>query len=116
LKGQIMSKFAVAASALVLAMSAGEAAAISRYNSPGLSCQRLHGILAAQGAAVLRYPSTRTKGLTLYDRYVRSEAYCDPHQIVERVTIPSADGECPVLHCIQAPDPCDDIMAPLCRD
>lgn len=111
-----MSKFALAGAALSLAFIAGDAAAISRYNSPGLSCQRLHGVLATEGAAVFRYPSTRVKGLVLYDRYVRNGSYCDPHQITERVTIPSADGECPMLHCIQAPDPCDDIMAPFCRD
>lgn len=111
-----MSKIALISTSLSLALIASNAAAISRYNSPGLSCEKLHGILASEGAAVFRYPSTRVKGLMLYDRYVRNDFYCDPHQIAERVTIPSANGECPVLHCIQAPDPCDDIMAPLCRN
>lgn len=105
------------ASAIVLAatFSAGSAGAISRYNSPGLSCQRIHGIIASESAAILRYPSDHVKGLTLYDRYVRNENYCDSNQIAERVTIPSKTGECPVLHCIPRPDPCDDILSPRCR-
>ena len=112
-----MSKlpFAAFAAAATLVM-AEPASAISRYNSPGLSCARIHDILASERAAVFRYPSTRVRNLTLYDRYVRNSSYCDPHQISERVTIPCKDGDCPVLHCIQAPDPCDDIFAPLCRD
>lgn len=103
------------AGAVAAAGISGPAAAISRYNSTALSCGKIHGILASQGAAILRYPSKRNPSLTLYDRYVRSEMQCGSHEILEPVTIPSASGQCQVLHCIQAPDNCDEIADPLCR-
>lgn len=111
-----MIKFMIpAAAALAATLAASEAGAISRYNSTGMSCERIHGILASQKAAIFRYPSKRVANLPLYDRYVRSEAYCGPHQVAEEVTIPSANGQCPVLHCIQEPDPCDDLFSAFCR-
>lgn len=103
------------AAALAATLTASEADAISRYNSTGMSCERIHGILAREKAAIFRYPSTRVANLPLYDRYVRSEGYCGPHQVAEQVTIPSASGQCPVLHCIQEPDPCDDLFSVFCR-
>jgi hypothetical protein len=84
------------AAAFAVTLAAGQAGAISRYNSSGMSCERI-------------------ANLPLYDRYVRSEAYCGPHQVAEEVTIPSANGQCPVLHCIQEPDPCDDLFSVFCR-
>ncbi|MCD2177227.1 hypothetical protein [Rhizobium sp. C1] len=111
-----MIKFMLAATAaLAASLAAGEAGAISRYNSTGMRCERIQGILAREKAAIFRYPSKRVANLPLYDRYVRSGAYCGPHQVPEEVTIPSANGQCPVLHCIDEPDPCDDIFSVFCR-
>ena len=112
-----MNKVVVAAfSGVVAAISlSGQAQAISRYNSTALSCGKIHGILDSEGAAILRYPSKRNASVTLYDRYVRSEMQCGSHEILEPVTIPSASGQCQVLHCIRAPDNCDEIADPLCH-
>lgn len=111
-----MTKFMFATVAAVAAsLVASEASAISRYNSTNLSCERIQNILATQKAAIFRYPSKRVANLPLYDRYVRNGSYCDTNQVTEEVTIPSANGQCPVLHCIQQPDPCDDIFSVFCR-
>jgi hypothetical protein len=111
-----MTKYVLgAASAALLVLAASDAGAISRYNSTGMSCERALGILDREKAAIFRYPSKRVANLPLYDRYVRSGAYCGPHEVTEAVTIPSATGQCRVLHCIPEPDPCDELLSPFCR-
>ncbi len=84
-----------------LAMSATAANAISRHNSTSLSCDRVHAIIDAEGAAIMRYQSRRNPGLTLYDRFVSNGAYCDTEKYPITVTIPAADTErCVVYRCI----------------
>jgi hypothetical protein len=97
----------IAVAAATLASMTVPAAAISRYNTSNMSCNAIRNVLARDHAAILRYPSQHPPGMTLYDRYVSSGRYCFPHQIPERATVPSRDGECPVLHCIAEPDLCD---------
>lgn len=104
------------AAAVAVTMLAGSAEAISRYNSPSLSCARIHDIIASERAAIFRFPSTHVQKLTLYDRYVSDSAYCDTQEVIERVTIPSSNGACPVLHCVPRTDDCDDIFSVLCRN
>ena len=101
-------------STAILIFASMPANAISRYYSKKLSCAAIHRILSTEKAAVLRYPSTRIANLTLYDRYVRNESYCFPHQVGEIVKIPSRDWACTVMHGIQEPDLCD--LDPSCRD
>jgi hypothetical protein len=85
----------------VLLVAATSASAISRYSALQHSCDDIQSIIEQQGAAVFRYPSPRKNGLTLYDRYVRSDMFCASHQITERVLIPSRDTDrCPVRHCV----------------
>lgn len=76
------------------------AMAIERYNSTSLACENVRQILRSQGAAILRYPSTRVPGLPLYDRYVRNSNSCSPGDYAERATVPTRDNPaCPVLNC-----------------
>lgn len=83
--------------ALLLAQPA---LAISRYNSPALTCDQVRQRVLNEGAVILRYPSTRVKGMTLYDRYVTRSAMCDPHEYAERAYVPTRDAaRCPVLNC-----------------
>lgn len=92
--------------------------AISRYNTNKMTCEQVHSALQREGAAVLRYPSKRNPSLTLYDRYVSSRYACDRHQVLERVSVPTKNtNNCPVLHCIPRPDPCDSLLTRFeCRD
>ena len=62
--------------ALALSLVSAEALAISRYSSQSMSCSRIQDVLKREKAAILRFTSTRTPGLPLYDRYVEGDAYC----------------------------------------
>lgn len=85
--------------ALIVALVPMSAQAINRYNVNTMSCNQVHGIIAQEGAAILRYPSPRT-GITLYDRYVASDYFCDAYEYPEQTYIPTADTpSCPVYHC-----------------
>ena len=86
---------------LPLVLVAAEASAISRYDIDNMSCGKVHAIIQAQGAAILRYRSRRT-GITLYDRYVSSRRYCPSSQVIEYVSVPTSDrASCPVNRCIE---------------
>ncbi|MCX8998949.1 hypothetical protein NOF55_17725 [Rhizobiaceae bacterium BDR2-2] len=92
--------------ALVALGTASPAAAISRYNTPGMTCESIRNALRSEGAAVLRYPSARKPDLTLYDRYVRSSSQCSVDQFADRAYVPAKDNpRCPVLQCKPLPDP-----------
>lgn len=94
--------------ALLVVASATPALAISRYNTQGMACESIRNALRREGAAVLRYPSPRKPGLTLYDRYVRSGAQCDISEYADRAYVPAKDTpRCPVLRCERLPDPED---------
>ena len=94
-----MKAVAVAA---CLCLVAAEAQAISRYDPTGMSCERVHSIIARDGAVILRSRSPRT-GVTLYDRYVSTGAYCERGEVRDRRAVPSADtASCPVYNCKQA--------------
>lgn len=97
----------IATTIVTLAAATLPAQAISRYQSTGMSCAAIQDVISKQTAAIMRYPSKRVPGLVLYDRYVKNGNYCDSGEVTETVTIPSRDGQCPVYHCIEAPDPCD---------
>ncbi|RDJ13822.1 hypothetical protein [Rhizobium grahamii] len=81
-------------------MAASPALAISRYNSLSMSCQAARASIHNEGAVILRYPSKRVSGMTLYDRYIRDSTYCDAHQYAAWTTIPTKDNpRCHVLNC-----------------
>lgn len=85
---------------IAAALLAQPALAISRYNSTSLTCDQVRQRVINEGAVILRYPSTRVKGMTLFDRYVTRNALCDPHEYAERAYVPTRDtNRCPVLSC-----------------
>lgn len=80
--------------------AASPAAAISRYNSQSLTCAEARQRVIDEGAVILRYPSKRVQGMTLYDRYVTRNAQCDSNEYAERAYVPTRDEpRCPVLAC-----------------
>lgn len=85
---------------LTMLAAATPASAISRYNSLELTCEEARARVLEEGAVILRYPSTRVKGMTLYDRYVTRNALCSPHEYAARAYVPTRDAaNCPVLNC-----------------
>ena len=74
----------------VVGMSTG-AMAQSEPTTLNMTCAQARGIVASQGAAVLR------TGLTTYDRYVRASNFCAFGETVHPAWIRTADAaQCPV--------------------
>lgn len=74
--------------------------AISRYNSKSMSCDQIKSVISSEGAVILRYPSTRVPGLTLYDRYVKHAGYCWGSDVRNTTYVPSSDSsKCRVYNC-----------------
>lgn len=85
---------------LAALLAATPALAISRYSSQTISCDRARAAIHNEGAVILRYPSKRVRGMTLFDRYVRNSRLCDANQYAEWTTIPTKDNpKCRVLNC-----------------
>lgn len=98
--------------ALALLAGAGEAAAISRYNSTTLTCEAARDKVRAEGAVIFRQKSAKVPGMTLYDRYVRGERYCNVHEVPQRASVPTRDrANCPMLVC-RPYSPDDQIFVP----
>ncbi len=88
--------------AIAIFTVAEPAFAINRYNIQSMSCSKVQAIIQREGAAILRYPSKRVAGMTLYDRYVRNGLFCDPGQHAERAFVPTRDNpSCWVWNCKQ---------------
>jgi hypothetical protein len=86
--------------AVCLSLVSVEAHAISRYNSTSLSCGEARAIIRDEGAAIMRWTSTRNPGLPLYGRFVYHDGFCPESYRAETSFIPTADrNSCPVLEC-----------------
>ncbi len=95
---------------------ASPAAAVSRYNSQSLTCAEARQRVIDEGAVILRYPSTRVRGMTLYDRYVTRNAQCDDNEYAERAYVPTRDEpQCPVLSCEPVSPLPDQFFKPVIR-
>lgn len=103
-----MSRLLAIAILLCVAMPA---AAISRHSSMQMTCDEIWSVIEREGAAIFRYPSPRRTGLTLYDRYVRDDGFCTTHQTLEKVRIPSRDGQqCTVRRCTSNATICNGLL------
>ncbi len=87
----------------LLLMTAGEASAISRYQTTSMSCARVQAILQTQGAALLSYPAPDNPSLQLFDRYVRDSSFCSSAaQRAQVRSVPAADMRtCQVRKCVR---------------
>jgi hypothetical protein len=84
---------------LAIGLVATQANAISRYNTSGLSCGEVRAIIDQDGAAIMRYRSTRS-GAQLYGRYVRDGRWCAGSERPEASYITTADSDqCRVREC-----------------
>ena len=87
---------------LAVLMVSGEAWAIARVETLEHSCPEVKEIVRREGAAILRYPSSRNPDLVLYDRYVASRHFCVMGEITQRDWVPTGDGKsCLVLKCFR---------------
>jgi hypothetical protein len=84
--------------AIALTLVAGEAPAISRYNSTGMSCAEVRARIEQSGAVIMRYRSRG--GDPLFGRYVPDKLFCPASMQPKYKYIPTADlSQCPVLEC-----------------
>jgi hypothetical protein len=82
---------------------AGEASAISRYQTNSMSCARVQAAVKNDGTAILSYPAPNNPSLQLYDRYVRDGTFCSASQRASVKSVPAADTRnCSVRKCIKA--------------
>ncbi len=95
-----MRRLAIIIPALLLA---GEASAISRYQTTSMSCARVQSAVNSDGQAILRYPARDSPSLVLFDRYVRDRTFCSSSQRADLQSVPAADTQsCRVRKCVRA--------------
>lgn len=86
---------------LVLALSllSLDAQAISRYNSQGMTCDRVQEVLRSEGAAILRWRSK--SNAPLYNRFVTHGGFCEGTEVTKLTAVPTSDNAaCKVFRCI----------------
>ncbi|MBB3453679.1 hypothetical protein FHT86_001935 [Rhizobium sp. BK313] len=94
---------------LLIASAATPALAISRYNSLSFTCAQAKAIINRERAVIMRYPSTRVRNMTLYDRFVTDSDACDPGFYAYQDYMPTKDrSDCPVYTCRPSTDFDDD--------
>ncbi|MDE1992573.1 MAG: hypothetical protein KGI75_08710 [Rhizobiaceae bacterium] len=85
------------------------ALAISRYNSMTFTCAQARAIINRERAVIMRYPATRVRNMTLYDRFVSDGDACDVGFYAYQDYLPTKDRpDCPVYICRPTSDLDDD--------
>jgi hypothetical protein len=86
---------------MMLGATVLDAGAIERINTLKSSCGSIQRTLITEGAAVLRQPSKRKPGLTIYDRYVGDSRFCNASEIGKWASVPAKDdARCTVIACV----------------
>lgn len=89
--------------ALGLTLLAGQAQAISRYQTMRMTCDQVQSVIAEEGAAILRWRSTSGTNLPLYGRYVSGSRFCDSSEVATFASVPTRDDRsCDVKKCERA--------------
>lgn len=97
-----MKTIIVAGIAGALAILTSEASAVSRYQTMRMACDDVQAVLRHEGAAILRWRSTRDPSLPLYGKYVSDSRFCESNEVATFATVPTADERaCHVRKCIQ---------------
>jgi len=84
-------------STLAVLAATASADAVSRYEIDRMSCASVTAALRRDSPAILSHRSRH--GLPIYNLYVGSPTDCRGGQISRNVTVPAANGPCPVLQC-----------------
>jgi len=89
--------------AAAFCLVAFEASALERYDIDHMTCEQIQAIVAKDGLATLRWRSTRSFSLPIYDTYVHSQAECENAEVAQRSGVPSTDRKyCPVYKCVES--------------
>ncbi|MDE1992484.1 MAG: hypothetical protein KGI75_08265 [Rhizobiaceae bacterium] len=88
----------------VLGLIASNAMAMPRYDTQSMTCTTIQNKLAKDGSAVLSHPSTKVKGLMMYDLYVTNGSTCFGQGNMAGASVPASDNpNCKVKACAIAP-------------
>ncbi|CAN7241442.1 hypothetical protein LJR251_000926 [Rhizobium rhizogenes] len=94
---------------LLITSATTPALAISRYNAMSFTCAEARAIINRERAVIMRYPSTRVRNMTLYDRYVSDSNACNAGYYAYQDYMPTKDrANCPVYTCRPSTDFDDD--------
>ncbi|WP_322990503.1 hypothetical protein [Hoeflea sp.] len=94
--------------AVLVAMAATPANAISRIETTRTDCADIRAALIDEGEAILRY--TSKKGLPIYDRYVSNSRMCQNYEVGVWVSLPARDtNACRVIACQADTNDSDDM-------
>lgn len=86
----------------IVMLGAGQAQAISRYQTTRMSCAEVQSVVNREGAVILRWQSRNTPGLPLYGRYVSDRRFCESGEVTDFESVPTADDPgCTVKQCIR---------------
>jgi hypothetical protein len=89
--------------AAAFSLVAFQAQALTRYDIDNMTCAEIQALVKTDGAAILRYRSTRTFSLPLYDTYVNGQPSCTNSEVALRTGVPSTDKKyCPVYKCVES--------------
>lgn len=95
--------------ALLMSAATTPALAISRYNSMSFTCAEARAVINRERAVIMRYPSSRVRNMTLYDRFVSGSDACDTGYYAYQEYLPTKDrASCPVYTCHPSTDFDDD--------
>lgn len=87
--------------AICLMTLSAEALAISRHDSTSMTCAQAQSAVRNEGAVILRWKSPGS-GVQRYDRFVRSDGFCETGEEASLTSVPTADARsCPVYNCRQ---------------
>jgi len=93
-----MMKVVLAAVGLVAL--AGQAQAISRYQSMSMSCSEVKSAVRSEGAVILRWQSKTAANVPRYDRFVSDSTQCSPNEVAAWAYVPTQDSRaCMVKKC-----------------
>lgn len=88
--------------AMTLTLIAGEASAISRYQTLRMYCDDVQAALEDEGAAILRWHSRRDPSLPIYGRYVSDGRFCELGEVSTFASVPTRDdASCDVRKCVR---------------
>ncbi len=84
----------------VFISSAIEANAIERLSATVATCAAVIDVVQRDGDVILRFPSKRIPGMTLYTRYVRNDRQCESNDRTVTKSVKTADQpQCELLVC-----------------
>lgn len=95
-----MRALAVALPAMLVCATG--ASAIERHDTMTMTCAALSRSMAADGSAILRYPSSKVKGMMRFDLYVSRPLFCPPWNGAGGARARTIDNKsCRVMRCFE---------------